>query len=127
MVAAAQGHRELIADLATKCPALGKTQMMSVAGPASAHQTRLLGDKPHMVAIADAPRLGVHQHRFIDRWRWRGGLCLLAPSIRSAGGRCILVRFRRSFREVDGKGEQFGAKRLLNVLGIGRVELVLFR
>lgn len=67
VMAAAQRHCELIADLAAERPALGKAQMMGVAGSTTADQTSLLRHKAHMVAIADAPRLGTGENRFVDR------------------------------------------------------------
>ncbi len=57
MMPSAQGHGELIADLATECPCLGEAQMMWVGWPATADKTRLLGDVANMLAIPDAARL----------------------------------------------------------------------
>jgi hypothetical protein len=37
-----------------------------------------------------------------------------------------VFRLRRALTLVDGKAEQLGAKRLLNMLCIGRIEFVLF-
>ena len=62
-----QRHGELVADLAAKRPALGETQVMGVGRFAAADQTGLLRYKAHMVAIADAPRLGMGENRFVDR------------------------------------------------------------
>ena len=58
MMAATQGHCELIADLAAHGPALGKAQMMGVTRYPAADDARLLGNKPDMLAVADAPWLG---------------------------------------------------------------------
>jgi hypothetical protein len=78
MMTAAKRHGELVADLATKCPALRKAQVMGVGRFATADQTGLLRHKAHMVAIADAPRLGMRENRFVDglatgllTWFWR--------------------------------------------------------
>jgi len=51
-MASAQRHCELIADLATECPALGKAQVMWIRGLATAHQARLLGNVAKVIAIA---------------------------------------------------------------------------
>ena len=62
----AERHGELVADLAAERPALSKAQVMGVAGFAAADQTSLLRHKAHMVAIADAPRLGMGEDGLID-------------------------------------------------------------
>ena len=67
MMSAAKRHGELVADLAAKRPALGKAQVMGVGRFAATDQTSLLCHKAHMVAIADAPRLGMGKNRFVDR------------------------------------------------------------
>ena len=67
VMAAAERDGELVADLAAERPALGKAQMMGIAGLAAAEEARLLGDEADMLAIADAPRLGMGQHGFVDR------------------------------------------------------------
>ena len=59
-------HGELVADLAAERPALGKAQVMGVGGFTAADQTSLLRHKAHMVAIADAPRLGMGENGLID-------------------------------------------------------------
>jgi hypothetical protein len=59
MMAAAQRDGELIADLAGERPALGKAQVMGIARLTAADQARLLGDEIHVVAVANAPWLGV--------------------------------------------------------------------
>ena len=78
MMSSAKRDSELVADLAAERPALGKAQVMGVAGFAAADQTGLLRHKAHMVAIADAPRLGMRENRFVDglatgllTWFWR--------------------------------------------------------
>lgn len=45
MVRTAERDRELVADLATKCPMLGKAEVMRFSRLPTAHQARLLGDK----------------------------------------------------------------------------------
>jgi hypothetical protein len=67
MMSPAQRHRELVADFAGERPILGKAQMMRIARLTSANQASLLGDEPHMLAIANASRFWVRQHRLVDR------------------------------------------------------------
>ena len=67
VMATAERHGELVADLAAERPALGKAQVMGVGRFTAADQTSLLRHKAHMVAIADAPRLGMRENRFVDR------------------------------------------------------------
>ena len=45
MVRTAERDRELVADLATKCPMLSKAEVMRFSRLPTAHQARLLGDK----------------------------------------------------------------------------------
>ena len=59
MMAAAERHGELIADLAAKRSMLGEAQMMGIGRPAATNQTGLLGDKPDVVAVANPARLGM--------------------------------------------------------------------
>ena len=66
VMATAERHGELVADLAAERPALGKAQVMGVAGFAAADQAGLLGHKAHVVAIADAPRLRMGENGLID-------------------------------------------------------------
>jgi hypothetical protein len=69
MVAAAQRHSELIADLAAKRSGLRKPQVMGVARLAAADQAGLLRHMAHVVAIADSARLGERQEALVDRQR----------------------------------------------------------
>lgn len=57
MVAAAERHGELIADLAPQRAALCEPQMMGVDRFAAADQARLFGDESDVVLVADASRL----------------------------------------------------------------------
>ena len=59
MMAPAQRYREFVADFAAESLILRKAQMMGVARLTTADQAGLLGDKPHMIAIANASRLGM--------------------------------------------------------------------
>src|SRR5580698_6198842 len=81
VMSTAERHGELVADLATERPALGKAHMMGVAGVTAADQAGLLRHKVHMLAIADAPRLGMAENGLIDAvgaklrlWLRRNGL-----------------------------------------------------
>ena len=67
MMSSAQRDRELITGLAPERPVLRKAQMVGIAGLTSADQAGLLGNKPHMIAIANAAWLGMAEDVFIDR------------------------------------------------------------
>src|ERR1700720_1280557 len=69
MVSPAQRHSELIADFAAERAVLRKAEMVGVAWLPPADQAGLLGNKAHMLAIANTPRLGMDQDRFVY---WRG-------------------------------------------------------
>ena len=123
MMSPAQGNCELITDLAAKSAVLGEPQMMRVARLSPADQTGLLGDKAHVIAIANAPRFGVHEHSFVNRL----GCGFSIPSTPVLGaGRLEFWLGDLAFGAMNGKAEKLGAKRLLDMLGIGRVERVLF-
>ena len=66
MMAAAQRHGELIADLAPECAVLREAQMMGICRPAAANQTRLFGHEPHVIPVTNAARLGIGQMGLID-------------------------------------------------------------
>ena len=66
MVAAAQGHGELIAGLAAKRPALREAKMMGVAGLAATDQAGLDRDEFEMLLVADAPRCGECEWALVD-------------------------------------------------------------
>ena len=65
MMSPAERDRELVADSSAEGSVLRKAQMMGVGGFTSADQTALLGNKTHMIAIANAPRRRMHQHGFV--------------------------------------------------------------
>ena len=54
MMAAAEGDRELVADLEAEPAGLRETQMVGVAGLASADEAALLGHEPQMGVIRPA-------------------------------------------------------------------------
>src|SRR5262249_34603285 len=56
MVAAAERHRELIANFQTDCPRLGKAQVMGIAGLPATDQARLRGDKLQMCLVTQPLR-----------------------------------------------------------------------
>ena len=57
VVSPAQRYGELVADLAPECLKLRKPQMMGVRGLTTADQTRLFGDEPDVVLVANATGL----------------------------------------------------------------------
>ena len=67
MMSPTERHCELVTDSSTESPVLRKAQMMGVARLTSADQTRLLGNKAHVLAIAYAARFGMRQNRLVDR------------------------------------------------------------
>ena len=52
----AQRNRKLVADLPAKRRRLGKAQMVSIGGPTTTDQTRLLGNGFNVLPIANATR-----------------------------------------------------------------------
>src|SRR4029077_1063258 len=69
MMPAAEWDRELVAELAAKCAALGETEVVGVRGLAAAHETRLLGDIAQMLPVAIAPRGGDREDALVDALR----------------------------------------------------------
>jgi hypothetical protein len=49
-------HSELVADLAAERRCLGKAQMVSIGGPTTTDQTRLLGNRFNVITVANASR-----------------------------------------------------------------------
>ena len=66
VMAAAQRHDELIADLAAKRAVLHETQMMRICWPAPTNETGLFGHKPHMIPVTNAARLRIGQIGLVD-------------------------------------------------------------
>ena len=52
----AQRNRKLVADLPAKRRRLGKAQMVSIGGPTTTDQTRLLGNGFNVLPVANATR-----------------------------------------------------------------------
>jgi hypothetical protein len=96
--------------------------MMRVARLAPTDEAALVSDKAHVIAIADTPWLRVHQNSLVNRLRRQGSF----PAVGGlgTGGLCILLALREPFGTMHGKAQKLGPKRLLNMLGIGRIELV---
>jgi hypothetical protein len=65
VVHATDRHRELVADFATECTGLREAQMVWIAGPATAHQARLLNHVPDVIAVTYPTRLGQDKDTFI--------------------------------------------------------------
>jgi hypothetical protein len=61
MMASAQGHGELIADLSAERAMLREAQMVCICGPARANQTRLFGNKFDVLLVSESARLGMDQ------------------------------------------------------------------
>jgi hypothetical protein len=66
MVPTTQWHREFIAHLAAERWALREAQVVSVRWQAAADQTRLLGNEPDVIAVANPPRLGEGKHALVN-------------------------------------------------------------
>ena len=71
MMTAAERHREFIAHLSAKRPMLRKAHMMRIGRRATANQTGLFRDEPHMLAIANSARFGVRQATLVDAFTSR--------------------------------------------------------
>jgi len=56
MMAAAERHSELIADLAAKCWRLRESEMVGVCRASAANKASLFGDRFDMLAVSNAPR-----------------------------------------------------------------------
>ena len=69
MMPAAEGDRELIADLAAERTGLRKSEVVGVRGLAAADETRLLGDIAQMLPVAIAPRGSDREDALVDALR----------------------------------------------------------
>jgi hypothetical protein len=70
MMAAAQRHGELVADLEAETPGLGKAHMMGIARLPATDQAGLPGDKAEVGLVAVAAQLGEGQHALVDSGRF---------------------------------------------------------
>jgi hypothetical protein len=75
MMTTAERDRELITNFSAKSRRLCKTEMMRIGGTATANQARLLGDRFHMLPIANSTGHRQPQDRFIDT------CCPISPSV----------------------------------------------
>jgi hypothetical protein len=66
MIPSTQGHGEFIADLSAESPALRESQIMGIAGLATANQTRLLVHMSDEIAFPNRARLRQRQHALVD-------------------------------------------------------------
>jgi len=66
MVAAAQWHREFVAHIAAECWALCEAHVVGVRRLPAANQTRLLGDEPDVIAVADSSWLGEGKRALVN-------------------------------------------------------------
>jgi hypothetical protein len=66
MMSTAQRDCELIANLATKCRGLRKSQVMGVSGNPTADQARELGNRFDMLAIPNPPWCRQRQDALVD-------------------------------------------------------------
>ena len=99
--------------------------MVGICRASATDETRLLGDKFDVIAISNTPRLRVHEDCLVNRLPRRPSFP--AAGVLGTGWMCILLELRDpSFGAVNGKARKLGPKRLLNMLGVGRIELVLF-
>ena len=117
VMSTAERHGELVADFAAERSALRKAQVMGVGGFATADQTSLLRHKAHMVAIADAPRLGMRKNRFIDRlatgflfWFRRVGFRNRFDRLDCRRGFRTMLRGGAPFGVMDGEGLKLDAE-----------------
>src|SRR6516162_5154500 len=100
MMPAAEGDRELIADLAAERTGLGKSEVVGVRGLAAAHEARLLGDIAKVFPVTIATRRSDREDALVDalcltRGRGFGTGGFLQPSRRNR--RRIVVRGSISF------------------------------
>ena len=74
MMTTTERDRELIANFSAQSRGLCKTEMMRVGGTATANQARLLGDRFHMLPVANSAGHRQRQDRFVDT------RCPISPS-----------------------------------------------
>ena len=66
MMASAQRHGELIADLAPKCAALRESEVVGVGRLSTANETGISCDKFDVIAVANPARLWQSQRALVD-------------------------------------------------------------
>ena len=122
VMAPAQWHGELVADLEAETPRLGKAHMVGIAGLPGADQAGLFGDKPEVGLVAVAAQFRKGQHALVDSVRF--GLRRRFRDPRRKGrlvGRGC--RFGISLGRSD--GTEFGLKGLLDPAGVVSGERIL--
>jgi hypothetical protein len=112
MMSSAQRDRELVTDLAAESAVLREPEMMRVARLTPTDQTGLLGDIAHVIAIANAPRLRMHEHCLINRLCRGSSFPVMVGPCRV----CVLLTLWISFGAMKGKAQKLGPKRLLYML-----------
>ena len=75
MMTTAERDRELVTNFSAQSRGLCKTEMMRVGGTATANQARLLGDRFHMLPVANSTGHRQRRDRFIDT------CCPISPSV----------------------------------------------
>jgi hypothetical protein len=66
VMSTAQWHRALVAHLSSKGSALRKSEVVWIGRTPTANQAGMSGDEFHVLAIADATRLGMRVSAFFD-------------------------------------------------------------
>jgi hypothetical protein len=88
MMSAAEGDRELIADLAAERARLSESQVVGIRGLAAADEARLLGDITKVLPVAIATRGSDGEDALVDALRlarvgaFRGGTHLGRSTLR---------------------------------------------
>ena len=119
VVPAAERHRELIADLETHCPGLGKPQVMGIARLPATDQARLRSDKLEMRFVTQPLRFCEGELALVDpgwdgaiercRRQRRGAVALISILVFSFGKNsfiellmppAVIVRRARDWRRI---------------------------
>ena len=132
MVPTTQWHREFIAHLAAERWALREAQVVSVRWQAAADQTRLLGNEPDVIAVADSSRLGEGKHALVNSFgaplpsaAWGNARRSWVHTLRSC---CPVVHSRRRCRPsvICGQCRQSNSKRVLDAASVVYDEFAFF-
>ena len=75
MMTTAERNRELIANFSAQSWGLCKAEMVRIGGTATANQARLLGDRFHMLTVANSTGHRQRQDRFFET------RCPISPSV----------------------------------------------
>ena len=127
MVTAAERNSELIADLAAKCSALHKPEMMGICRPSAANQAGMLGDRSDVIPVTHPAWFRHRQRALIDRARAPLGFSvLLLVHLLETRAFVPLWTILRHLRRPQGRPASLG-KALLENLGIFSDQCVLLR